>query len=187
MAKVIQIDLDNPDKAIALLKQYVSEVEDKADGLCKELAEIARDEAQNRYDSRYKSTDLVQDYIRVSDPEKIEGGYKVSATGDPVVAKDGTPGNTVIFAEFGAGRTAGVHPLAAEFGAYPTSWSIHDQKEFAHKGRWYFGQEIYGYDSQGHGLLRARRYVAIPPSRAMYLAGEKIKELLLTKAKEVFK
>ena len=165
MAKTIRVTLDNIAEAVAELNRYADELDGKVDTICRKLASTARVEALVQYSASSEK-------INVSPSQKIPNGYKISATGEWVVAKDGTPGNTVVFAEFGAGFGAGRgHPLMDEFQAYPASWSEHDSQQFATKEYWYYNK---------------KRYTEIAPTRAMYLAGEKAKLKAIEVAREVF-
>jgi len=160
------VDIDYLDEAIEQLKMYAREVEANGEDLCEQLALIAMDEAQSRYDA-------VADDIVVEEPAPIKNGFKVSAYGTRVEARDGTTGNSVTFAEFGAGTRAGDgHPWASEFQAFPGTWSIHDARQWARYGYWYYDGE---------------RYEAIAPSKAMYYASDLARRRTAEIAWEIFR
>lgn len=170
MAKKIVVDIDYLEEALVELEKYKKEIEYNAEELCHQLALVAMDEAESRYGAMGEE---VAGDIVVNLPEKIENGYRVTAHGTHVVAKDGTPGNTIVFAEFGAGTAAGDgHPHAGEFQAFPGTWSVHDARQWTSRGYWYFD---------------GRRYDSIAPSRAMYYAFDLARRRTAEVAWEVFR
>lgn len=168
--KRIVVDIDYLDEAIVELEKYAREVESNGEELCHQLALVAMDEAESRYGAM--GEEIAGDIV-VNLPEKIENGYRVTAHGTHVVAKDGTPGNTIVFAEFGAGTAAGDgHPKAGEFQAFPGTWSIHDARQWSSRGYWYYNDH---------------RYESIAPSKAMYYAGDLARRRAAEVAREVFR
>lgn len=169
MGNVVNVSVSGVDSVIVNLKSFTDDLHDDIMEVCLRIAEEARDTAEEHY-ANYRGED--GDFITVYDPRKIENGYEIEASGLPVTAADGTRGNTVMFAEFGSGMTAGWHPKAAEFGAYPGSWSIHDAQAFSIMGFW------------SHN---GKRYRFIEPTRAMYYAFERGKLVADEIAREVFR
>lgn len=167
MAKKIRIDLNDPRSAVEEIEMFIRSIEYNADKLCMRLALEAQDEAEDKFGNARPDLNPTT----VSNPIKIPNGYKIQATGINSTAKDGTKGNSVVFAEFGSGTYASSHPLASEYGAFPGSWSMHDAQQFSSKGRWYYEGERFEY---------------IMPSKAMYHAALKARMSVIPIAKEVF-
>ena len=168
MGNVVSVTVSGADRIVVNLKKYTDEMHDNLMEVCHRIAEEMRDTAEQHY-SEYRGDD--GDLIVVNDPKEVKNGYEVTAHGITVTAKDGTKGNTIMFAEFGSGMTAGWHPKGAEFGAFPGSWSMHDSQQFSTYGFW-----------EHNG----RRYKFIEPTRAMYYALERGKLVADEMAREVF-
>lgn len=174
---IIDIDLseESIDRAIKELNKFAKDLEPKLDRACKEIAEIAQAEAQQKYDS-YTGPD--GNTVTVEPPAKLEGGggYQVLARGAMIVDTEtfAPIGNEVIFEEFGSGTAAGGHPLASEFGVYPGSWSESEYGTgaFATKKQWKY---------------KRKRYNMIAGTFAMYFAGRKMKVKSRSIVERVFK
>lgn len=154
------------------LEDITEDLESKMNELCRNLADIAADEAEMQYDSSpYEDEDLVG--VSVS-PVDGEIAHVVRAEGVSAIDKDGqVVGNAVAFAEFGAGLLAGSHPWSTHIsGVYPGSWSeSHGTGEYAATGKWHYDGEVYVYKE---------------PTYALYFGMEKAKNELVKEAKEVF-
>ena len=99
---------------------------------------------------------------------------RVFAEGAELTARDGSPaGNMVVMEEFGAGKLAGSHPLATEYGVYPGQWS----QEHGYK------QYRPGHEKWKHGKIW---HTEIEPTQAMYKAGEDAKARLIEEVRRVF-
>ena len=160
----------------AAINKYAKGINKDAMEVCEALAYEAQDEAEKRY-ADYEGPD--GDDVIVSDPELVKQGaipvgYRIEATGSPIRVDGTVVGNTVVFEEFGSGLLAGSHPQSSWYpGIYPGSWSEspYGSKQYSTKGRWYYEGEVYVY---------------IAPTYAMYLAGQKVRELAAQNMKEVF-
>lgn len=115
----IELSPNGIDDAINWLEEYAKLINKRMDFACKDLANLVKNEAQTGYNSSS------QNRVFVDVKKTGDGEYSVRAEGEPAIGSDGqVHGNTVIFAEFGVGVYAGNgHPLAAEYGAEPASWS----------------------------------------------------------------
>ena len=170
---IINMDI-TIDKAIKDLDKFAKELEPKMDKVCKEVAEIARAEAQKGFD-RYTGPD--GNTVHVDPPVKLQGGgYQVLASGAMIVDTETMApiGNEVVFEEFGSGTAAGGHPLASEFGIYPGSWS---ESEYG----------IGAFAELGHWKYKRKKYNAIAGTFAMYFAGRKMRIEAKEIARKVFK
>lgn len=129
---------------LAHLANYEKDLRKKAMDLCKDLATEAKIKAESEY-AAYDAYDS-GDYVKVTVDPIQQGvwhrGYQTVAEGNSKKAQDGLIGNTVVFAEFGSGTAAGVHPLSSEYGYYPGSWSEHDQREFVNFDYWEHNKKI---------------------------------------------
>lgn len=141
----VSIRLVDANKVKIILDQYEKDVRMKGLSLCRQIASEVHKTADAEYGG-YEAYDP-GDYVDVETEEIEEGardiGYRVFATGNEKVAQDGTVGNTVMFAEFGAGTMASEHPSSEQFGAYPDSWSSHDFREFHSWGHWYHNGKLF--------------------------------------------
>lgn len=159
------------------LDSYMKEIERNALDACLNLALEAQDEAETNYDN-YEGPDGNTVYVTSPTPVREDGktvGYQIEAKGVPVYTQYGAAvGNTVVFEEFGSGLLAGSHPKSTWFpGIYPGSWSeTYGTGEYANYGRWHYGGE---------------EYVYIAPTYAMYLAGQKVRELQGREMEEAFR
>ena len=168
MANVISVKVSGINDVIINLAHFTNELHDDLVEVCHRITEEMQSTAEEHY-AQYRGD--ARDIV-VHDPSPIKNGYEIVATGTTVVASDGMVGNTVMFAEFGSGMTAGWHPKGAEFGAYPGSWSIHNAQQYSTFGFWEHNGE---------------RYRFIEPTRAMYYALERGKLVADEFAREVFR
>jgi len=166
-------------RVAAAINKYADGLHKTAMEACQNIAWEMQQEAEDRY-ADYDGPD--GNDVIVDDPELLKQGaipvgYKVRAYGQPIRdAEDHhVVGNTIVFEEFGSGLLAGSHPLSTHFeGIYPGSWSesAYGTHEYASTGRWHY---------------EGTEYVYIAPTYAMYLAGQRGREIAMKELKEVLK
>lgn len=158
---VIGIDGSGISEAIAGVETFEREIREKANTLCRRLAELGLRVAKATFSTaRY---DGIND-VTVEIQERGENCFAVVATGE-----------ATLFIEFGSGVTLGYgHPTAGEYGMGPGTYP--DGKgHWANPGGWYIPKDKGGGHTFGN-----------PPSGAMYSAVREL-ELEFTRiAKEVF-
>lgn len=185
MSKLLSIDLNRQsiNDAIKFLEQYAKSIDKKADKACEELANIGRDRAEEYYaDVPFDEAD--DPHIKVN-VDKEKKTYKVVATADAALGADDEPhGNQIIFAEFGTGAFAGNgHPLAGDYGAEPASWSsTYGTGEYA-ESRASKG----GYWKQGIWHHNGKTHQGYSGTRAMYEAGQLMRQKLVETMRKAFK
>ena len=164
-------------KTKGAIEAYERKIQRDALKACKKLALEAQKEATSRFND-YEGPDGNNVSVRDPAPIRVDGervGYMVEAVGKPVATEDGqVVGNSVVFEEFGSGLLAGSHPKSTWFpGIYPGSWS-----------------ETYGsgaYANNGYWWYKNQSYVYVAPTYAMYLAGQRVRELQGKEMVEAFK
>ena len=141
----IELSTESCKAALEQLKPY-KKSDKKLDLVCKKLAEIARDEAQRRFD---RGAEHGNGGVQVS-IMPIENGYKVIAQGEDVY-----------FIEFGTGIFANPNGYDTTVPVYPGSYSEQNAQKFSEYGYWWYGGEkLQGTEAQN----------------AMYYAGRAIRE-----------
>lgn len=148
----VVIDPFDPSCDTTALEKYLKSLDGKVDALLKRIAEIGATAARAAYGSAVP--------VNV---EKIDGGYRIVATGDAVV-----------FLEFGAGTMTDIsnrYSSVMPFPVYPGSYSEENNGEFAKYGRWHFGGRTYEY---------------VMPRGGMNAAYEEMMVEIRTAIKEVF-
>ena len=185
MNKVISIELNGKsiNDAILFLDRYAKSIEKKADKACEELANIGRDTAEEYY-AEVPFDEADDPHIKVK-VDKEKKTYKIVATADAAVGADNEPhGNQIIFAEFGTGAFAGNgHPLAGDYGAEPASWSsTYGTGEYAGSR-----EKKEGYWKQGVWHHNGKLHQGYSGTRAMYEAGQLMRQKLVEKMREAFK
>lgn len=142
------------------IADYLDDLEEKANQICEQLADIASDEAALLFYSA--------DYEGINDVEvnvnQIPNGYQVQATGD-----------ATLFIEFGSGATRGYghhEPEGYGPGTYPGKGHWNDPKG------WYLP-----YDALGESGVHT---FGNPPAEAMYYAKQEAINNVNQVADEVF-
>lgn len=162
MSKTIELELNTESikKAIKELTEYSNSLEEKAQRLAVELAEIGKPVVESHYSMG--SAEGNRDFVVTVEPRKR--GCVLSAKG-----------NDVCFLEFGTGVMAtdnfvgpdatGLPPI------YPGSWSETHARQFVTKGFWYYNRT---------------KYYGTSPKMGMFYAKQEMKRNIERKAKEVF-
>jgi hypothetical protein len=184
MAEVIDIELSagGINRAIRSLRAMKKDLRKTADDIVKETAQYATNMATAYYQGYMGDSIPWVEMI----PYSNNHGYHVVATGEEATVTNAsgqaTPvGNTVMFAEFGAGTaTDESSPFAIKLGVKQGSFSSTvGTGEFAETGVWH-----HGYDPE---TGEAYEYTNIKGTNAMYKASqdarEKIKDLIREKFK----
>ena len=150
-------DYASVSRATRTLDEYVADLIEKANELCRRLAEIGKVRAELDFSNAiYDGTNDV--LVRV---EPITNGYAVHATG-----------NAVLFIEFGSGTIGGGHPDAGSYG--PGTWSDGPNG----KGHW--------QDPGGWYYRHGEKSIGNPPAAAMYHAKQDVLQEVQRIADEVF-
>lgn len=184
MAEVIDIELSpgGINRAIKALTAFRKNLKGTADDIVKDTAAFATNVATAYYQGFTGDSIPWVDMIPYSNGH----GYHVIATGDEATVTNEAGaeipvGNTVMFAEFGAGTATGEgNPLASKFGATRGSFSrTVGTGEFERTGKWH-----HGYDPETGSSYE---YTNIKGTNAMYKASvdarAKMKELIREKFK----
>ena len=149
---------------IRQLEQYRNTLEDKKRLFMEELAQIGIDVANISYNTMLFDGDRD---VTVEGPEWIDDNTLVIKSS----------GTDVLFMEFGTGAMFGEgHPQAEEFGYGPGTWS--DNEALGGKGHW--------DDPNGWYYEHGKKSWGNPPHMGMYDAGQKMRESIVEKAREVF-
>lgn len=135
---VINVNPFNPLSIIRAEAEYrriVREFDRKVDLFISEVAELARETAQNAFGASVIVT-----------IEPISNGFAVVASGEKIG-----------FIEFGAGDTAEADMFANQvaYEVRPASWSETHAREYATKGFWIFGGVIYQHITPTHAMQQA--------------------------------
>lgn len=168
--KTIKIELDpgSVDKAIAELKDYRKDLQDRLKILIGRLVQDGVDIAR------------IQVLASQGDSKSAYVDYLVDSTGEIIKASIFLQGKDALFIEFGAGiyyNNGNAHPQAAEFGfgvgTYP---SEHPPNRAINPGYWWYSDE----DKNKHLSLGTEATMPI------FHAGETIRNNLIQKAIEEF-
>ena len=162
----IELSVAGCNKALKELKKYQREIRPKLDEVCRKLAEIGCQAANEQYvkanaDSSETGNGGVQAVVL---PLEGGNGYKIYAEGEDVY-----------FIEFGTGNSAGMMygdglPQTS-VPVYPGSWSEQHAQAFSEHGYWYYGNEkLQGTEAE----------------MPMYYAGKAIRENERRVIEEVF-
>lgn len=135
---IINVNPLNPLSAIIAARRYqriLYEFDRKVDIFIAEVAELARETAQNAFGSSVVVT-----------AEPIENGYAIIASG-----------SAIGFLEFGAGDSAAADTFANQvsYEVRPGSWSETHAKEYSDRGFWVFGGVIYTQVPPTHAMQQA--------------------------------
>ena len=152
-------DYASVSRAARRLDEYTADLIEKANELCRRLAEIGKASATIYFSGAiYDGTNDV----KVGPVEPINNGYAVHATG-----------NAVLFIEFGSGTIGGGHPDVGPYG--PGTWSDgpNGKGHWQEPGGWYYR----------HGM----KSLGNPPAAAMYHAKQDVIEEVQRIAEEVFR
>lgn len=152
----IELSVDSCNKAIKELQEYQKRIKPKLDEVCRQVAEVGRDEALSIINGiRLQDGNAVE---RV-DVVKIDNGYKLVMEGEDVY-----------FIEFGTGDGVSAHYDVSVPVAWG-SWSAEHSQMLWNKGFWY-------YDNV--------RYTGTTAYMPMYYAERKMREEAPRIVKEVF-
>lgn len=150
-------DYASVSRAQRRLDEYFADLIEKANELCRRLAEIGKVRAELDFSNAiYDGTNDVS--VRV---KPIDNGYAVHATG-----------NAVLFIEFGSGVIGAGHPEPEGYG--PGTWSDGPNG----KGHW--------QDPGGWYYRHGEKSIGNPPSAAMYHAKQDVLQEVQRIADEVF-
>lgn len=161
----IHIDAFDPksvDRAIKQLQDYQKKLDEKADKIAIRLASMGATNvslgfARAIYDGE-KDVDVTVKKLG-------EGQYAIIASGE-----------TVLFAEFGAGVTYGYgHPRATDFGMGPGTYNPSSDKWKNPNGWWYSGTDGQSHHTYGN-----------PPNMPMYNTEQELKKEIERVVREVF-
>lgn len=135
---VINVNPLNPFSVMRAEIEYrhiLREFDRKVDIFIAEVAELARETAQNAFGASVVVT-----------VEPIENGVAIVASGEKIG-----------FLEFGAGDTAEADEFARQvsYDVYPGSWSENHAREYVNQGFWIFGGVIYQHVTPTHAMQRA--------------------------------
>ena len=162
MSKTVEISLSvaSCDKALRDIEKYKKTIVPKLDEICKRLAEIARNVAQEIFNDPYIAHEG-NGGVEVT-VNKIENGYSIVAQGE-----------SVYFVEFGTGDAAtSNHGYTVSVPIYPGSFSEQNAQKYSeYKFWWYNGDKL----------------TETPTYAPMYYAGKAIRENAKRIAEEVFR
>ena len=151
-------DYASVSRATRRLDEYYADLIEKANELCRRLAEIGKVRAELDFSNAiYDGTNDVS----VSQVEPIDNGYAIHATG-----------NAVLFIEFGSGVIGAGHPEQEGYG--PGTWSDGPNG----KGHW--------QDPGGWYYRHGEKSIGNPPAAAMYHAKQDVLQEVQRIADEVF-
>ena len=151
-------DYASVSRATRRLDEYFADLIEKANELCRRLADIGKVRAELDFSNAiYDGTNDVS----VSQVEPIDNGYAIHATG-----------NAVLFIEFGSGTIGGGHPESEGYG--PGTWSDGPNG----KGHW--------QDPGGWYYRHGEKSIGNPPAAAMYHAKQDVLQEVQRIADEVF-
>lgn len=153
--KAITLELSpaSCEKAVKELLDYEKRLKPKMLEVCKRLAEIGSQEANDHLVLTDDNTDAT---ITV---EPMDGGYKLVMSG-----------SDVYFIEFGTGSDVEPH-YQVSVPVFPGSWSMEHEQQYASRGWWWYGGDI---------------YIGTPAYMPMYYAGKKMREEMSRVIEEVF-
>lgn len=165
--KRLRINKRSIERVLREIDDYEKSLDEKKDELCRRLAELWAELANNQY--------AVAQYDGIKDVSvevvKADGGYTVQIGGE-----------SALFIEFGTGITysSTQHPLAGQLGLGPGTWEPkHYQKKgvanWENPNGWYLPKDKGGGHTFGN-----------PPAMAIYNAGLNIRRSVERVAKEVF-
>ncbi len=150
-------DYASVSRAARRLDEYTADLIEKANELCKRLAEFGATRARLDFSNAiYDGTNDVAVTV-----EPIDNGYAIHARGD-----------AVLFIEFGSGVIGGGHPDPGPYG--PGTWSDGPNG----KGHW--------QDPNGWYYAHGQKSIGNPPAAAMYHAQEDVIREVQRIADEVF-
>jgi hypothetical protein len=151
-------DYASVSRATRRLEEYYADLIEKANELCRRLAEIGQVRAKLDFsNAQYDGTNDVT----VGPVEPIDNGYAVRASG-----------NAVLFIEFASGVIGAGHPEPEGYG--PGTWSEGPQG----KGHW--------QDPDGWYYRHGMKSIGNPPAAAMYHAKQDVSQEVQRIADEVF-
>ena len=150
-------DYASVSRAQRRLDEYFADLIEKANELCRRLAEIGKVRAELDFSNAiYDGTNDVSVSV-----EPIGNGYAIHATG-----------NAVLFIEFGSGVIGAGHPEPEGYG--PGTWSDGPNG----KGHW--------QDPGGWYYRHGEKSIGNPPAAAMYHAKQDVLQEVQRIADEVF-
>lgn len=160
----LELSSSSCNEAIKALVKYKKDTVRRLNEVCKQMAEVARQEAQRIFDQAASNVEEGNGGVYVT-IEPIENGFKIVASGEDVY-----------FIEFGTGNSAGMFygdglPVTS-VPVYPGSYSERHAKIYAENGYWFF-----------HGQIMSSTDTYMP----MYYAGKKMREEFPKIVKEVFR
>lgn len=156
----INVTVRGLDEAIQALETYSSGIRQRANELCRRLAEMGATNVSLLF---ARAIYTGPNDFNVSVEAAGNNGYRILVSGQ-----------SVLFVEFGAGITYGEgHPQAAEFGYGPGTYP--GQKHALTGKGWYLPKDKGGEHTYGN-----------PPNRPMYNTAQDLKGEIERVAREVF-
>ena len=150
-------DYASVSRATRRLDEYYADLIEKANELCRRLAEIGQARATIDFSTaQYDGTNDVRVHV-----EPIANGYAVRASG-----------NATLFIEFGSGVIGYGHPEPGDYG--PGTWSDGPNG----RGHW--------EDPDGWYYRHGMKSIGNPPAAAMYHAQQEVLQEVQRIADEVF-
>ena len=172
----MRLDADDIDRAIREIERYRDSLKEKANRLCKTLAERGYEVAGMILTDHIFSGDTIAS-LHVE--ERGENKYALCTDSD-----------AILFLEFGAGLNGGGHPLAGKFGMGPGTWSEGPEGKghWADPGGWWYKTDdprltVYTNEKTGQSYGHSR---GNPPYMPMYNASQDLRRELIEIAREVF-
>ena len=180
MAETIDIELSpgSINRAIKSLIAFRKDIRKIADDVVEQTAKRAANIATAEYQGFMGDEDEIP-WVD-TEPYSNGHGYHVVATGKPAEMFGMPVGNTVMFAEFGAGTMTGNgNPFAQKVGAKPGSFSrTVGTGEFARDKMWHHGED----PETGEPY----EYTYIPGTNAMYKASVDARDTIKKLVREKF-
>ena len=157
--KTITLDLsvESCTRALRELRRYRDSIGKKMDEVCRRVAEVGAQEAEQIVSQVNFQENNFVDYVGV---EKTDNGYKIVMSGEDVY-----------FIEFGTGDGVSAHYDIVSVPVAWGSWSEEHSQMLFNKGFWYYDRV---------------RYTGTPAYMPMYYAEKRMREEMPRIVKEVF-